>query len=559
MKAYGQLAQMWPQRALDAPYVVTDTSSSAAAFVDIVETRRAGRHAGLIPLFEHPRRRLLRAICSELISPPQYDVFLERMNAFLAGNVSVNGRTQAENEAAFYPPASSGTFQHAALASDGTVFRSRYEAELVARFLQHRPAEYTVAIAPDPSVPEPQASSGSDHIALWIGEADEPFAELARRLISDIPRTAVVVRPGPQAGALLARARLIVSISDDPGTAIALAEFQKPLACATPGALEYLDNVACFELWNASAAIDAVQRALGSPPPARKPVTSGLPQDVRRTTRIPTPVPLVSIIITVYDRLRHLDENLARLQRQTYPNIEIIVVSNNGPRADDICSKYKNVRYIHRVENSGAAGETRNDGIAAARGTYIVALDDDDIFFDDHIAAMVEICESGADVVYSDFFIQIIEPRDDGDYLVGYDIEIGTAITAHELLVMNRLGYMTIFARRSVYESFPVAYDQINVRGASEVELWLRMAQRFAIAKSPRPTTLYTIRKNWKGSVTAVHHFMFADGYAQMYDLYPAHNTAYIDARRQAHLASLRAAGSSPAREARYPVSERKV
>lgn len=560
--AHGERAIAWvsgrSQEFRSQSVAIADAAGFGAAFVDIVEEKRAGMRRAFMPLVEHPRAFLIRAIYDELAGNTSYDVFQQRMLAFANGGVSVSGRTQQETENGIFPPFVAIGFQHASICAELTVFRSEYERNLAAQLYGFRPSRYTTYAAPDATVPQPSTSAPSDRIAVWAEGVDDVTARFIARVCSDLPLPVDVVRASSDAAAILSAARVIVSASDDPGTAIALAAFGRPLCAASPGAAEYLNAVHTFDVWNVTDGIDALLRALGSSPPSLK---CGPRQFEMRTNAVPVAqdnAPLVSIVVTVYDRLGHLKATLGRLQRQTYPNIEIIVVSNNGPRADEICAAFANVRYIHREVNSGVAGEPRNDGIAASRGEFVTALDDDDYFFDDHIETMVAACANGTDVVYSNFLIQVVDPRADGEYLLGYDIEVGNAITPFELMVTNRVGYMTIFARKAVYDRLG-GYDNINVYGAGEVELWLRMSSHFAMAKSERPTTMYTIRKNWKGSLTATDHFKFATGYERMYELYPATDMPLIQEMRQKYVASLRASAAAPPRNPRYLVPERVV
>lgn len=568
VRAFGPAAQVWAQRLTDErPLTVTEPQTLGIAFVDVVEARRAGSSRSAAVLFEHPRRMLLRAIAAELTNGLSHDVFLNNLKAFANGQVAINGQPQAAAEASFFGPAVSKAFDDLAVVSDATHFRSNYELEAATAMLGNRPQRVSIVAPPDPRVPSPLEASAADaSIVLWADGIDDALVSIAGRLASEIRIETIVVRDVPISGfrcvtraesaPFLANARLIVSLSDDPGTAISLAAFTRPLAVATHGAREYLDCVQTFDIWDPLRVVDAMLQALAGPPPRLRLRASFSPTD-HGTPTVPQSAPLVSIVMAVYDRLENLKSNLERLQRQTYPNIEIIVVSNNGPDASHICDAFPNVRYVHRDHNTGEAGQPRNDGIALARGEFVTALDDDDVYLDDHIARMVAACSSGLDVVYSNFLIQIVEPQADGsETLLGYDIEKSTAITPIELLVMNRLGYMTVFARKSVYERFG-AYA-LDFTGGSEVELWLRMGSNTAMGHVEQPTTVYTIRKNWHGSLTAPNHSLFIAGYEELYRAHPAAEMALIQTSRAQHLAALRSGGAT-AREPRYAVAHRSV
>lgn len=91
-------------------------------------------------------------------------------------------------------------------------------------------------------------------------------------------------------------------------------------------------------------------------------------------------LPLVSIIIPTYNRSRFLQETIESVLRQTYPNVEVIVV-DDGSTDDtpEAMARYEGrVDYI-RQPNRGVAA-ARNAGFHAAKGEYLCFLDDDDLF-----------------------------------------------------------------------------------------------------------------------------------------------------------------------------------
>lgn len=125
--------------------------------------------------------------------------------------------------------------------------------------------------------------------------------------------------------------------------------------------------------------------------------------------------PLVSVIITTYQGMDNLDRAIKSVLNQTYKNIELIVVDDNGRGSDaqiqteQIVKKYDGIVYIsHEVNKNGSAA--RNTGIAAAQGEYIALLDDDDAYRDEKIEKQVilmqkensEICYTGLLIHFSD-------------------------------------------------------------------------------------------------------------------------------------------------------------
>ena len=99
--------------------------------------------------------------------------------------------------------------------------------------------------------------------------------------------------------------------------------------------------------------------------------------------------PMLSIIVPCYNYAHFLPECIESIRKQTYKNIEIIVV-NDGSTDDTIpvCRKL-GVRCV--TKKNGGLSSARNAGIREAKGEYIMCLDADDILPDDAIAGYMSI------------------------------------------------------------------------------------------------------------------------------------------------------------------------
>ena len=101
---------------------------------------------------------------------------------------------------------------------------------------------------------------------------------------------------------------------------------------------------------------------------------------------------LVSIIIPVYNVEKYVSYTLEDVCKQTYNNIEIIVVddgSTDGSGA--ICDEYakRNARiFVTHTDNRGLSA-ARNSGIEMSKGEYIYFLDSDDRVHPELIATLV--------------------------------------------------------------------------------------------------------------------------------------------------------------------------
>src|SRR5690606_36349872 len=89
--------------------------------------------------------------------------------------------------------------------------------------------------------------------------------------------------------------------------------------------------------------------------------------------------PLVSVVISAYNRPDYLQNAIASVLSQTVSDYEIIVVDDCSPVSletvlrDIACP----VRY-HRLARNSGANKARNEGVRLAQGRYVAFLDDDD-------------------------------------------------------------------------------------------------------------------------------------------------------------------------------------
>jgi len=98
---------------------------------------------------------------------------------------------------------------------------------------------------------------------------------------------------------------------------------------------------------------------------------------------------LVSVIIPSFNRFKFLLNTIESIKKQTYHNIEIIVVNDcsNEKEYYQYNWKQNGVNIFHMEQNSktllgfACAAHVRNKGIENSSGKYIAFCDDDDIWF----------------------------------------------------------------------------------------------------------------------------------------------------------------------------------
>lgn len=136
--------------------------------------------------------------------------------------------------------------------------------------------------------------------------------------------------------------------------------------------------------------------------------------------------PLVSYIIPVYNAEPYIGRCVRSLMEQSYENIEYIFVddcSQDGSMEvlrhtiDGYPQRKTRTKIIYHNKRRGSA-TSRNDGLDAATGDYVMFADSDDYVDSDYVEAMVSKAEEeDLDIVYCDFY----ETYASGDKLIRQD------------------------------------------------------------------------------------------------------------------------------------------
>lgn len=118
---------------------------------------------------------------------------------------------------------------------------------------------------------------------------------------------------------------------------------------------------------------------------------------------------LISVIVPFFNAESHIEKCIKCLVKQTYSNIEIVLVDDNSnDNSHEICSKYSlkydNIRY-HKIHNTNeGASDARNYGLKVCKGDYIFFLDSDDLI--SHVTLEIlyqKIVENSADIAICDY------------------------------------------------------------------------------------------------------------------------------------------------------------
>ena len=167
--------------------------------------------------------------------------------------------------------------------------------------------------------------------------------------------------------------------------------------------------------------------------------------------------PLVTILISSFNRMTELREAIKSIYAQTYQNFEIRLTRDGGAPIDISDLIDDRCHIIDRRENKGLA-YSFNQSIEQAQGEYVCYLGDDDIFYPDHIETLVTAIQgTECQVVYSDLY-EVPYVWDDGKRLamaknvvVQRDFDRMYLYRFNHVLHVSVLHHRDLFLRTGVY------------------------------------------------------------------------------------------------------------
>lgn len=113
--------------------------------------------------------------------------------------------------------------------------------------------------------------------------------------------------------------------------------------------------------------------------------------------RIDKPVRKISVIVAVYNIEKYLEKCVDSIRKQTYSNLEIILVDDGSTdKSGTLCDRFaaEDARIVVVHKKNGGLSDARNAGTEVATGEYIAYVDGDDWIDKDMFEAMLGAIEN---------------------------------------------------------------------------------------------------------------------------------------------------------------------
>lgn len=205
--------------------------------------------------------------------------------------------------------------------------------------------------------------------------------------------------------------------------------------------------------------------------------------------------PMVSVIVPTYNRPVLLAKSLKSILNQTYQNFEIIVVNDGGSDVENIIADLnsnRNIIYTAHALNKGLAA-ARNTAIKMAKGKYIAYLDDDDIYYPEHLEELCTFLENtDYKVAYTEAY-RAYQKKVNGKYVVTERITPYTVdLDRDQLLVCNLFPVLCVMHEKSCLDE--IGYFDESLPTHEDWDLWIRMSRKFEFFHIKKVTAEVTWR-----------------------------------------------------------------
>ncbi len=190
----------------------------------------------------------------------------------------------------------------------------------------------------------------------------------------------------------------------------------------------------------------------------------------------------LSVVMSVYNGERFLDEAVDSIRQQTFRDFEFVVVVNGcRDRSREILERHAaaddRLRLVIQepLLNLDAA---LNRGIAAARADIVARMDADDVALPDRLRKQLAYLNDHPDIAVVGGAIEYID--DAGRPLGGPQLPTEPDVLSEAMIEQNYVAHAAAMFRRAAFEA--VGGYRSAFRSAEDYDLWLRVIERFRIA-----------------------------------------------------------------------------
>ncbi len=207
---------------------------------------------------------------------------------------------------------------------------------------------------------------------------------------------------------------------------------------------------------------------------------------------------MISVVITLYNKEKHIRNTLKGVLGQSFQDFEIVVV-DDGSTDNSVSEvqRFKDPRIRIISQTNAGVSAARNRGILESKGEFIALLDGDDEWKPDYLATQYALAEKypECDVFATDYEFRSNDGKISPTIIkrLHFDSEDGVLTNYFEIASHSHppLWTSAIMVSKNALEligGFPY-----GIKSGEDLLTWARLACRHKIAYSRKPMAVFNI------------------------------------------------------------------
>jgi O-antigen biosynthesis protein len=230
--------------------------------------------------------------------------------------------------------------------------------------------------------------------------------------------------------------------------------------------------------------------------------------------------PLVSVIIPTKNRPELLLRSLGSVFDQEYQHFEVLVINDGDSDLQKLLKMRFNDNRLRYFKNQKkGVSSARNLGLSEAIGKYISYLDDDDIYYANHLKTLVDALETKKiNFAYTDAVKSVQKKEEDSWKIQKRCLEYSYEFDIGRLLISNYIPTICIMHNKLCIDKAG-AFDE-NLVTHEDWDLWIRIACYYDFMHIKKITAEYSMFINEKINTTVTKRKNFLDSMETIYNRY---------------------------------------
>jgi len=222
---------------------------------------------------------------------------------------------------------------------------------------------------------------------------------------------------------------------------------------------------------------------------------------------------LVSVIMGTYNRSTEILESVESVLGQTEQDFELIVINDGGEVDVEDLLRHRNSPKIkcHKLQENMGHAAVLNEGVRRSKGRFIAYLDDDDVYYPNHLELLLNALREGENQIAYSNTKMVTGSMADGRFRAE-DIKgfWNVEYDKNKLIANNFISNLSVLHEKSVFSEVGLFVEDLRV--VMDWELWLRASLKYDFSH----VDAYTGEYRFKATNITTTNCLLMDFYAEL-------------------------------------------